>query len=120
MREEMRRHWLSRAVKIAAMAIVFVPVFVAVFGSIVMLLWNWLVPALFGGPSIGFWQALGLLVLSRILLGGFHGGRGGHGPWRRRMFERWERMTPEEREKVRAAMRSHGCGPATPGPEPAA
>ena len=120
MRDEMKRHWVSRTVKIAAMAVVAVPVFVAVFGSIVMLLWNWLLPPLLGLPAIGFWQALGLLVLSRILLGGFHGGHGGHPRWRRRMLERWERMTPEEREKLRAALRSHGCGPATPGPEPAA
>ena len=116
----MKRHWVTRSVKIAAMAIVAVPVFVAVFGSIVMLLWNWLLPSLFGWNQIGFWQALGLLLLCRILLGGFHGGHGGHRAWRHRMMERWERMTPEEREKVRAAMRAHGCGPGSPGPEPTA
>ena len=51
----MTRHWVSRAVKIAAMGVVAV----AVFGSLVMLLWNWLVPPLFGWSPIGFWQALG-------------------------------------------------------------
>jgi hypothetical protein len=71
--------------------------FVAAFGAVVMLLWNALVPELFGGPVIGFWQAAGLLVLCRILLGGFggHGGPGG----------RWHRMSPEERERFRDGMR---------------
>ena len=109
----MKRHWVARAVKLAVMGVVAI----AVFGSIVMLLWNWLVPRLFGGPEVGFWQALGLLLLSRILLGGFHGGHGGHRAWRHRM-ERWERMTPEEREKVRAAMRAR-CGHGAEGAEPA-
>ncbi len=60
--------------KFAAIAVVAV----AVFGAVVMVLWNWLMPPLFGWAAIGFWQALGLLVLSRILLGGFHGGPGDH------------------------------------------
>jgi hypothetical protein len=72
--------------------------FVAVFSTVVMLLWNALVPELFGGPVLGFWQAAGLLVLSRILLGGF-GGPGG-GP-----RGRWHRMTPEERERFRDGVR---------------
>jgi hypothetical protein len=81
----------------------------AIFGEVVMHLWNWLLPTLFGWHPIGFWQALGLLVLSRILFGGF----GGHGPGRHRMrrewAERWEKMTPEERERFRQGMRGR-CG----------
>jgi hypothetical protein len=80
--------------------------FVFLYGKLIMYLWNWLLPGLFGLHTIGFWQALGLLLLSRILFGGF----GGHGPSpsgrRRRMEERWEKMTPEEREKFRQGM--HG------------
>jgi hypothetical protein len=79
------------------------------FGFIVMLLWNGLIPALFGGPVLSFWQAVGLLVLSRILFFGGPGGRfrrGGHGPWRRHFRERWEHMSPEERERIRNRMRS--------------
>jgi len=79
----------------------------AVLGFIVMNLWNWLIPPLFGRPLITFWQAVGLLILSKILFGGL--GRR-HGPphwhWRRRMMERWEQMTPEEREKFRQGLRS--------------
>jgi hypothetical protein len=82
---------------------------VAVFGLVVMWLWNWLMPALFALPRIGLWQALGLLILSKILFGGFHGHGGPRRHWRHRMMERWEKMTPEEREKFREAMR-HRCG----------
>jgi hypothetical protein len=85
---------------------------VAVFGFLVMSLWNWLMPAIFGWPALGFWQALGLLVLARILFGGLRGGHGHFGRsrhWRHRMEERWEKMTPEEREQFRAGMRGR-CG----------
>jgi hypothetical protein len=62
-------------------------------------------PSLFGWTLINFWQALGLLILSRILFGGFRGRPAGHMYWRGRMIERWEQMTPEEREKFRQGMR---------------
>jgi hypothetical protein len=80
-------------------------VFAAVGGGVVRLLWNWLMPDLFGWSPITFWQALGLLALCRILFGGLgrHGGSGSSS--RRHMAERWERMTPEERERVRQGWR---------------
>jgi hypothetical protein len=46
---------------------------VAAFTAVTMLLWNWLVPAIFSGPAVTFWQALGLLVLAKILFGSGHG-----------------------------------------------
>ncbi|MBJ9625781.1 hypothetical protein [Burkholderia multivorans] len=77
---------------------------IVVLGWLVMMLWNWVMPALFAGArTIDFAHALGLLVLSRILFGGFRGHRGWHG---RRHWRRWESMTPEERERVRNAWRS--------------
>jgi hypothetical protein len=79
-----------------------------VLGFVVMNLWNWVVPAVFGGKIITFWQALGLLVLSRILFGGFFR-RGHFGDRQRARRAIWERLTPEEREKLRAGMR-HRCG----------
>jgi hypothetical protein len=82
----------------------------AVIGVVVMSLWNWLMPALFALPHITFWQALGLFLFSKLLLGGFHGRHGFHGRWRGRMMERWEKMTPEEREKFRETMQRR-CGP---------
>jgi hypothetical protein len=91
------------------MFVLFAALFVTVFGFVVMSLWNWLMPALFGWHGIGFWQAVGILILSKILFGGFRGGPGRHFGWRRRMMERWEHMTPEEREKFRQGMGAR-CG----------
>jgi hypothetical protein len=102
----MKKIWIAL---IAPPAIVL---FVWLFGEIVMRLWNWLLPGLFGWHSITLWQALGLLVLCRILFGGFgnSGNRGGH--QRRRGREMWDSMTPEEREAFRQSMRDR-CGPFT-------
>jgi hypothetical protein len=98
-RRGMRKVWIGLPLVILA---------VAAFGFIVMNLWNWVVPAVFGGKIITFWQALGVLVLSKILFGGFLGRRG-FGDRRRARAAIWERLTPEEREKFRAGMR-HRCG----------
>ena len=89
--------------------VVFVCIVVAVVSFVVMRLWNALMPSIFGLHTIGYWQALGLLVLSKLLFGGFRPGHGGGQRWRRRMMDRWEHMTPEEREKFKQGMR-HGCG----------
>jgi hypothetical protein len=85
---------------------VFAAVALAVFGLAVMLLWNWLTPAIFGWKTLTFWQALGLVVLTRTLFGGFRGRPGGGMAWRHRMGERWEKMTPEERDKMREVLLS--------------
>jgi hypothetical protein len=87
-------------------------------GLVVMLLWNWLTPALFGWKQIGFAQALGVLILSKILFGSFHGHRG-HDHWRSRMAARLQQMTPEERERFEAGLKAKGCGCGAPGPEAA-
>jgi predicted membrane chloride channel (bestrophin family) len=100
---------MSRVVGKVMMVVILAPLFFALFGFGVMYLWNWLMPALFGFHLITFWQAVGILILSKILFGGFRGGRGGHRYWRHRMDERWEHMTPEEREKFREGMRGR-CG----------
>jgi hypothetical protein len=75
-----------------------------VFGWVVMSLWNWLMPELFGWKTINYWQAWGLFILAKILFGGLRGGGGPHRHWRHRMMERVERMTPEEREKFRQGL----------------
>ena len=102
----MKRYRFLRALKIA----LFATLAATVLSFVVMSLWNVLMPGIFGVRAIGFWQALGLLVLSKILFGGLHPHRGGGAHWRRRMKERWEQMTPEEREKFKRGIR-HGCGP---------
>ena len=87
-------------------------VFVAVGVEITRLLWNWLLPPLFGWKSITFWQAFGLLALCRILFGGLTLRGGNRQGYRRRMAERWERMTPEERERFRKGVWGRmGFGP---------
>jgi hypothetical protein len=94
---------------IAPFVIVGILVFTALGGTVVKLLWNWLLPPLFGWTAVTFWQALGLLALCRILFGGcgWRGSmRSGMG---RRMTERWEAMTPEERERLRQGMLDR-CG----------
>lgn len=75
-------------------------------------LWNWLIPTLFSGPVINFWQMLGLLVLSKILLGGF--GRGHHGgghQWKMRAQKKFARLSPDERESIKQKMWEKWCRP---------
>jgi hypothetical protein len=100
----MLQHRVEKGVKIA----LFVVIGSILFGFIVKELWNALIPPIFGWHTITFWQAIGLLILSKILFGGFHRhAGGGRNHWRQRMKERWEHMTPEEREKFRSGMRCH-------------
>ncbi len=113
----MRKRWIF----LAPLIIVVVLLFIALGGEIVRLLWNWLLPPLFGWPQITFWQGLGLLALCRILFGGC--GLGGRGMTRsnvrRRIAERMEHMTLEERERFRQGMLGR-CGfgpPASEGKE---
>jgi len=96
---------MSRRAKWILM-LVFAPLGLALFvfigGGVVQYLWNWLLPPIFGLPEITIWQALGLLVLCRILFGGFsaHGSGRAHS------------RTPEEKERFRKAMRERwGFGP---------
>jgi hypothetical protein len=99
-------------------AILGIALFVFIGGEIVMRLWNWLLPGLFGWRQITFWQGLGILALCRILFGGFGGHRSGRPNVRRRiqerMAERYASMTPEERERARQSWRGRcGFGPTT-------
>lgn len=104
-----RGFWIVKGVKI----LVIIAVVLAIVSFVVMSLWNWLVPALFGGPVLDYWKALGLLVLARILFGGLRPhGRPGRGPWGRSWHDaraNWEHMTPEERERFRRRFRDR-CG----------
>ncbi|MGH8268803.1 MAG: hypothetical protein ACRES1_01980, partial [Steroidobacteraceae bacterium] len=77
MRGHHRGRWVRKGLAFAG----FVIVGLAVLSWVVMLLWNELLPGLFGAPPLRYLQAAGLLVLSRILVGGL---RGHHGPWRHR------------------------------------
>ena len=90
-----------RKIVIVPLALLGMVIFAFIGGQIVRLLWNGLLPPLFGWSEVTFWQALGLLALCRILFGGF-GMHGRRGP---RRWGRWEHMTSEERERFRHGMR---------------
>jgi hypothetical protein len=82
--------------------VLFAIVLVGIVGLLTVGLWNLLVPPILGLPTISFWQALGLLLLSRLLFGGLGG-------WGRTMRKvRFVRglngLTPEERQRFRDAM----------------
>lgn len=98
---------LGRRRRFAAF-LLFLPALVLVLGTGVMWLWNALMPVLFGLKAIHFWQAVGLLALTRILFGGFHGG---HHRDRRRCAG----MDPEQRARFRVGFhRRFGAGEKTP------
>lgn len=107
----MRGLWIRKAVGIAILAVLAA----TALGFVVMSLWNGLMPSIFGLKAIHFWQAVGLLVLSRILFGGFHRGHGHHFRHRQRMIQRWEAMSPEEREKFKQGFRGRFCHRGEPG-----
>lgn len=116
----MKKKWFW----IVPLAMLGMALFIVIGGGIVMYLWNWLLPPLFGWRLITFWQALALLLLCRILFGGFGGGGMRRSGMRHRMRERmeqrwgerWQRMTPEEREQFRQGMRAR-CGFHSPAAE---
>jgi hypothetical protein len=116
----MRRN-RKKLLLIAPLAIVGIALFLFVGGEAVKLLWNWLLPPLFGWKMLTFWQAFGILALCRILFG-HHGWRSGSGRdrMRDRMNERWKEMTPEQREKMRNRWKM-ACGfePPEESPNPA-
>jgi len=102
----MKRFWMKRIAGFIVLAILGV----VVFSSIVMLLWNALLPSLFHFPVITFPQALGLLILTKILFGGFRGG-GPKNHWKDKMKQRWMNMTPEERENLQQRWGKRCQGP---------
>jgi Ca2+/H+ antiporter, TMEM165/GDT1 family len=96
---------------------IFIPLAIAagvfIFGWVVMQLWNGILPTVLGVNTITFWQALGILVLSKILFGGFKGGQRrpySHQTHKQDFFNRWMHMSREEREKMRTEWKDR-CEP---------
>ena len=107
MRKEYGRRKGLHIAKFLVMGIVFI----TVVGFVTMQLWNCLIPDLFHGPVITFWQALGLLLLGKLLFGWHNhqrswGGRWGRGDWKARMREKMANMTPEQQEKMKEHLRN--------------
>ena len=96
-----RRFWFGKAV----MILVFCTAFVMLFSFIVMSLWNAILPAVLGVKLITFWQAMGILVLSKILFSGFggfhHKKEQFRNRFRQKMMAKWETMSPEEKQKFK-------------------
>ena len=103
---------LKHAIKIG----IFAGLAIAAFGTVTMLLWNWLVPSIFDGPMINFCEALGIFVLSKLLFGswkcGWGCGCGNHygggncssgkrSYWKNKMEQRMKNMSSEEKEKFK-------------------
>ncbi|HEY6977067.1 MAG TPA: hypothetical protein VH396_12315 [Chitinophagaceae bacterium] len=107
-----RRYWQVRAFPLIILGVLAI---VALLSFIVMSLWNNILVSVLHIGVINFWQALGLLVLAKILFGGFPGWRGRHGYGhfgyrRKEMYEKWQTMTPEEREKFKQEWRDRCRG----------
>ncbi len=107
-KDNMKKHWIKKGL----MILFFGAIAIMVFGFVVMSLWNAILPAVVGVKAITFVQALGILLLSKILFGGFGGGgKGWRGSqaWKEKMKQRLDTMTPEEREKFKAEWKNR-CG----------
>jgi Ca2+/H+ antiporter, TMEM165/GDT1 family len=88
--------------------------------AVVMLLWNAIIPDLFKLGTLTYWQAMGLLILSKILFGGWHGHhRGLHRHWHGNRFlaEKWMSMSEEERAKFREDWGKRWCCSGTDAPK---
>ncbi len=93
MRKKFRDMRLPLKITIILSGIVVIVGFTFLFGIVVMLLWNWLMPEIFHLPAIGYWQAWGLVLLSHILFKSW-GGR--HwGPRRHRVRNHFDRDSGE-------------------------
>ena len=101
--------WIVRMLVVALIVLIFI----AAGGQAVLHLWNWLMPSLFGWHELTFWRAVGLLALCRILFGSFGGRPMWRSNFRRRMGERWDKMTPEERDRFKRGIPSP-CGGVIP------
>ena len=107
-----RQHWKGRKHK--AWLLLLIPLGIIAFSALVMALWNGvLVPVAHVGV-VTLWQAMGLLVLSKILFGGIGPGRHrGHSGCRERKM--WNSMTEEQRAQFRNQWHQYKHGWAAPG-----
>lgn len=72
-----------------------------IFGLIVMLLWNWLMPEIFGFPPITYWQGWGLVILAHILFksGSHHDhdhGHDDHNRWKNKLYDHMRKAFSKE------------------------
>lgn len=111
----MKRWWILKAAKMASLFVLFG----AAMSYVMMTLWNWVMPAVFGLTIITYWQAVGILLLSKLLFGfggwrhkshyAQHWKQHGGAMWKEKMEEKLKSMSPEEREKLREEWKKR-CG----------
>lgn len=102
--------WFIKGLVMAVVGVALAILYVYVF----MYLWNWLVPEIFSGPKIAIWQAVGILLLGKMLFGGFgHWGKGcckcGKGKkshWGKGFGKEWRNMSEEERARCKEKFKS--------------
>lgn len=104
---------MKKAKKIL-MILALVAIVLLLVGFVTMSLWNWLVPTLFNGPVISFWQAVGLFILAKLLFGGFRGRPGGPPAWKKKYYDKLSSMSPEERERFKEKMKEKWCSHSRP------
>ncbi len=84
--------WGLRMVGWVIVGVITAAALAFVFGYFVMLLWNWLMPELFGLTTITFWQAFGITLLARLIFGGFkHNGHSNKSKCKDKKFKHWGR-----------------------------
>lgn len=109
----MKTWWIKKTIAFTALAAVVI----LAIGGVVMLLWNAIVPEVFGTAALTYWQAVGLLLLTQILFRGIGHWRSrhsyeGHARWKHKLEEKLSAMSPEEREKFKAEWKRRcECGP---------
>ena len=116
----MRRGGFFRTVGKVILGVIAAAAFALVIGALAMVLWNWLMPMIFGLTTINFWQAFGIVLLAKLLFG--FGGLGGHDKdmeckdgrsefkkeFRKEWDKEWDKeMDKEARRDMRGRMRRH-------------
>ena len=94
--------WIKKIIGYCLLAIAAI----FLIGWVVMLLWNAILPELIHVSPINYWQSIGLLVLCKILFGGLHSGGHKKKMWKKEMEEKWQHLTPEERENLKQEWRN--------------
>lgn len=107
----MKKHWGFKIVGAIVIGGAFVFLYIFAFKS----LWNWIVPAVFKGPTITFLHAFGIMLLAKMLFGGFHGKSGKCGGgwknrkkqfWKQRFKDKWQHMSEEEKAALKNKFKS--------------
>ena len=99
-----KKFWIKKIIGFSLLAILFA----VLLNLVVLNIWNQVLTVVLHVPVINFWQSLGILVLSKILFGGFRGSWGKHSSskWKKELEEKWHTLSQEEREKIKEEWRS--------------